>query len=268
MCLVAFAYRLFPHCPLLVLSNRDEFWERPTETARFWEENPEILAGKDLKSGGTWLGVTKSNRFAFLTNVRNLRIPKKENPRSRGLLVSDFLMGEFSAQEYADSLLPNEVNYEGFNLFVFDGLDAVSFGQGKSKVLSPGIYAVSNGSWDSIWPKTEKIKAKFEEVILREDAKDLSIVHPSWLSLEKSFFQILGDSDQVQDSSLLPDTGIGSEKEKALSSLRIRLPGYGTRSSTLVAFFTNNQIFFKERTFKDSFSDEYSEVSDSFFFCR
>lgn len=264
MCLVSFAYKVFPDCPILILSNRDEFWDRPTESARFWQSHPGLFGGRDLQSGGTWLGVTRLGKISFLTNVRNLSIPKKQNARSRGLLVSEFLQGSKSALEYAKELLSLEEHFEGFNLFLYDGKEAVTYGQGKFEIVKPGWYSVSNGSWDSLWPKTEKVKEQFQSLFKSFDFTKVSFGLEQMKAVEESFFSILSDTKQVSDTSILPNTGIGIEKEKALSSLKIELPGYGTRCSTLVASFSEGFMRFRERNFNSSYDNQFSETIETF----
>jgi len=115
MCLTVFAYRVHNKYPLLLATNRDEFYERPTRPAQFWENHPDLLAGKDLKAGGTWMGITKNHRFAALTNYRDMTTIK-ENAPSRGHIVTDFLNSDVNPVEFFQSMKPNTTDYNGFNL--------------------------------------------------------------------------------------------------------------------------------------------------------
>nr|WP_084597427.1 NRDE family protein [Leptospira wolbachii] len=251
------AYRVHPDFPLVIISNRDEFFERPTDPLHLWESNPKIIAGKDLKAGGTWLGASAFCKVAFLTNVRNFKKPPHPKPKSRGNLVLDFLKSSqsFSSEQYREEALKKAPDYEGFNLFVFDGKVAGYVGGDplQSQILEPGFHAVSNANWNTVWPKTEKLKLGVKQVF------DSFPKDQNWASqVASEFFRLLSDSDLVKEDSLLPDTGIGLDKERYLSSIRIRVPGYGTRASTLV-FYGKKNVEIIERTFSDPLSNEFTE---------
>ncbi|TGL45138.1 NRDE family protein [Leptospira perdikensis] len=257
MCLVVIAYRVHPEFPLVIVSNRDEFFERPTESLHLWDTSPKIIAGKDLKAGGTWLGVNSLGKVSFLTNVRNLRKPSHPHPISRGNLVLDFLKSErnVSSMDYRGKVQNQANEYEGFNLFVYDGKEANYVGGDPVQVLTlePGFHAVSNASWNTVWPKTAKLKSNVEQVF------NSMPMNENWRTLVTSeFFRLLADVDLVKDDSLLPDTGIGLEKERYLSSIRIRVPGYGTRASTIL-FYGKDGVEIVERTFSDPLSNEFTE---------
>ncbi|TGM80011.1 NRDE family protein [Leptospira bouyouniensis] len=257
MCLAVIAFGMHPDFPLVVVSNRDEFFERPTEALHVWEKEPKILAGKDLKAGGTWLGVNALGKLAFLTNVRNLKQTPHPNPKSRGSLVLDFLKseGSISALEYAKQVQSSKDEYEGFNLFLYDGIRAIAIGGDPfgNQTVESGFHAVSNASWNTSWPKTEKLKSqiisKFSDWTNGKITKQ---------NLEIEMFLSLNDAELVNDINLLPDTGIGIERERYLSSVRIKTPKYGTRASTIV-FYGKNSVEMIERSFSEPLSDGYTE---------
>ncbi|TGN19953.1 NRDE family protein [Leptospira idonii] len=261
MCLVGFAYKVWPGYPIVIASNRDEFFNRATEKASFWEDHPAILAGRDLQSFGTWLGVTKQGRVAFVTNNRNLRIPSISDPLSRGKLVSEFLISDLSSESYSKEIEANADKYEGFNLFVYDGGSLpvyISNRGGRRSVIEQGFHTLSNALWNTNWPKTEKLRSKM--VPLYED--NFAARRNEGFPWEK-IFEILNDRSMA-DSEGLPDTGIGKEKEKALSSIRITAPGYGTRASTIVAISEKGEVFFWEKTYKEPDAEEGEIVSYRF----
>lgn len=257
MCLVVIALGIHPKFPLVLASNRDEFFERPTEGLHVWDKEPKILAGKDLKAGGTWLGVNAFGKLAFLTNVRNLKKPPHPNPKSRGELVFRFLEsdGNFSLNDYAKEVHSAKDNFEGFNLFLFDGKEAAALGGDPFSIqaVGTGFHAVSNASWNTHWPKTDKLQSQMQTILSQWIEADLS-----QSEIESQIFVCLNDAELVKEEKRLPDTGIGIERERYLSSVRIKTPHYGTRASTLV-FYGKESVEMIERSFSDPLSDGYTE---------
>lgn len=225
MCVIYFAYETHPDHPLILLANRDEFYDRPTAAAAYWEDFPEIYAGRDLVAGGTWLGITRGGRFAAVTNFRDPSAPKGN--RSRGDLVAEFLKIDESPAKYLGGVEQRALQYSGFNLIVGDlgaggGLFYFSNRGTEIRRLEPGVYGLSNHLLDTPWPKVVRGKERFEKLLT------------SPVDIER-LFALLRDESLADDADL-PDTGIGYEKEKALSAIFIRTPIYGTRCSNVVTF--------------------------------
>lgn len=238
MCLIFFAFKIHPDYKLILAGNRDEFYARPTAPAAFWENNPCLLAGKDLKAGGTWFGITRNGRFAGITNYRDPKSIKKDSP-SRGLLVSRFLTGIDTPSSYLSGLNKGADRYNGFNL-ILGWKDELFYysNRGKGIVrLDPGIYGLSNHLLDSPWPKVVKGKSAFAGLI-----SQTTIPGPD------EFFKILDDREPPPDRDL-PDTGVGLERERMLSPAFISSPDYGTCSSTLLFIDRDDRVTFMERTF-------------------
>jgi uncharacterized protein with NRDE domain len=147
MCLIVLAWRAHPEYPLIVAANRDEFQARPAAPAAFWDDHPEILAGRDLEARGTWMGVSRSGRFAAVTNYRGAGEPRAVE--SRGALVSRFLVGGEKPGPYIDSLRKDL--YSGFNLLACDGEELwwISNRNGAPRRLEPGVYGLANALLDS-----------------------------------------------------------------------------------------------------------------------
>ncbi|MCC5816761.1 MAG: NRDE family protein [Leptospira sp.] len=230
MCLIAFSFQYPINYHLIVAANRDEFFNRKTAPANYWEEDTRIWGGKDLEGGGTWMGVREDGRFAFLTNYRNLHLVPISNPISRGQLVREFLISELEPKDYIQSKKEFSGRYEGFNLVVGD-LNTALYWNNKLDLLhelQKGIYTISNGTLLDNWYKTDIIKDDFQAFLDRGNIGD-----------REAIFQMLKNGTRAPKSKL-PDTGIGEEKEWALSSPFIELPGYGTRSSTYVALKMDN----------------------------
>ena len=237
MCILFIAYRDHSRFPLIVLANRDEFYDRPTAPAARWADHPQITAGRDLVGGGTWLGVKDSGRFAAVTNYRD---PSRlEGTVTRGRLVSDFLIGEIPAAEYIEMVATESARYSGFNLIVSDDDELLYFSNAsgdKPRKLEPGVYGLSNHLLGTPWPKVSSGLAAFERLIESvEISKDAA-------------FDLLADETLAADENL-PDTGIGLEKERLLSSIFIRSPTYGTRSSTVVLIDSDGEVQLDERTY-------------------
>jgi uncharacterized protein with NRDE domain len=236
MCLILFSYLKHPRYRLILAANRDEFYERPTKSAGFWEEDGNILAGKDLKLGGTWLGITRNGRFAAITNYREPGSFKPDAP-SRGKLVSGFLEGAAAPCDYLRAAAVSAGKYNGFNILVgdTDSLCYFSNRDGGVKELVPGLYGLSNHLLDTPWPKVQLGKRLLGSA-LNGDFRP------------EELFRILGNSIRPDDSQL-PDTGIGLDWERILSSVFIKSPVYGTRSSTLVTVDYEGNVDFTERVF-------------------
>lgn len=241
MCLIIFAYDCHPHYRLILAANRDEYFHRPTERAHFWQSNPRVLAGRDLEMLGTWMGITRSGRFAALTNFRD-PLAQITNAKSRGTLVSGFLcMNEYPIRYLQEVELSRDL-YNPFNLLVGDLSNLMYYCHQTSevKVLKPKIYGLSNHRLDTPWPKVQKSKQALANYI---DNKTLIE--------SQALFEILADDKMAQDREL-PDTGISYEFEKLLSSIFIQGTDYGTRSSTVLFIDRDDRVTFKERSFNQS----------------
>ena len=231
MCLIVFAWQVVPGAPLVACANRDEFYDRPTRAAAPWPEHPAIYAGRDLKGGGSWMGITTEDagsRFAALTNIRG-PLERRLDAPSRGALVADFLAGSMSAPAYLASIAPLAQRYNGFNLVLGDrhalywysnrAADDARNGQ----PLTPGIYGISNGLLDAPWPKVVRTKAEFASLLCQGAPED-------------AYFEMLADTTRAPDMRL-PNTGIELALERTLSAVCIASPDYGTRTSTVVKVF-------------------------------
>lgn len=240
MCLIVFAFEAHPLYRLVLAANRDEFYSRPTAPAAFWTEFPFVLAGRDLAAGGTWLGISKTGRFAAVTNYRDPLAPTGK--KSRGDLTKDFLTGQARAENFLFEIKENKTAYSGFNLLVGDfgvenaGLKYFSNRGRQIADVQPGIYGLSNALLDTNWHKVEKSKSRLSEILQRNDeivAADL--------------FEILADREFAPDEKL-PETGVGLMVERVLSPAFIKTPDYGTRSSTVLLVERNGRITFVEKT--------------------
>jgi uncharacterized protein with NRDE domain len=240
MCVIFFAYEVHPRYPLILLANRDEFYDRPTEKARYWKDFPDIYAGRDLVGGGTWLGVSRKGRFSAVTNFRDPNA--RTGTISRGNLVADFLKTDEPAENYLKNIQSRSSDFSGFNLLAGEINSAknelfyFSNCGGEIKKLSAGIYGLSNHLLDTPWRKIEMGKEIFAAILKQKSFSD------------ELFFELLSD-DILADDADLPDTGIGFEREKLLSSIFIKTPIYGTRCSTVLKFERDFKFDFDERVF-------------------
>lgn len=240
MCLIAIAIAQHPDYPLIIAGNRDEFYSRPTAALDYWEDKPDILAGRDLKSSGTWLGITKSGRIGAITNYRDPEslLGKNKGP-SRGGLIREFLEGSDPPQVYLDRIRSTRNLYNGFNLIVGHARELWWYSNvsDERKKLSPGIHGISNHLLNTPWPKVEKMKAEMASLI-----RENKIIDPGMI------FEILSDQQPPPDAEL-PDTGIGLEWERILSPIFITSEIYGTRSSSIIFIDRSCHATFYERRF-------------------
>lgn len=238
MCLVVLRWDPQGPFPLVVVANRDELHARPTAAAGRWEDAPEVLAGRDLEAGGTWLGVAETGRFAALTNYREgLGAPR--GARSRGELVAGFLRGRAAPAPYARGLGDLDA-YAGFTLLLCDGRELVALSNrdgGEPEPLAPGVYGLSNHLLESPWPKVERTKARLAELLDAPDPPD-----------PEALLALLADRAGAPDEHL-PDTGVGLELERFLAPVFLVGPVYGTRCSSAVVWSQSGELSFAERRF-------------------
>jgi uncharacterized protein with NRDE domain len=237
MCIILLAREAHPDYSLILAANRDEFYERPTARASFWEDDGDVLAGRDLERGGTWLGVTRRGRFAAVTNYREPLVKIKDAP-SRGLLVSRFLAGSDGPQDYLQELSASARLYNGFNLVVGTPSSLFYFSNrgGPPTEIPSGVHGLSNHLLNTPWPKVERGQSALRRVV--ED-RDFSV---------EEIFEVLADDARAEDLAL-PQTGVTLEMERLLSPLFIKTPVYGTRSSTVLLINRRQEVVFVERTF-------------------
>jgi uncharacterized protein with NRDE domain len=236
MCLLALAWKAHPDYPLILAGNRDERHARASAAAGFWSDAPDVLAGRDLEAGGTWLGITTGGRHAVVTNYREGLNPVKAR-RSRGALTAEFLEGTMSAMEYVSAVRRRGSDYGAFSLVCGDrdSLWYVSNRSGEPEAITPGIHALSNHLLDTPWPKVEAAKARLRSIL---DSGNLD---------DDALFDLLADRRPA--SRGLPDTGIGPELERRVSAAFVQNPVYGTRCSTLVLQHRDGSTRFAERRF-------------------
>jgi len=240
MCLVNFHFQEHPVYKLIVVANRDEFYERPTAAAGFWKDYPTILAGRDLVHMGTWLGVKRDGRFAALTNYRD---PNEAKGRfSRGEIVRDFLANGEAPVDFIQTLAKNKGYYGGYNVVVGDGSQLFHYNNilDEMNEIRPGTHSLSNHTLNTPWPKVAKGKKQLGDSV-RSCPGEVQI---------DSLFDIISDQTIAEDQHL-PNTGVGLEMERLLSPLFIKSPNYGTRSSTVLLIDKEHNITFVERTFHE-----------------
>lgn len=234
MCLLFYCRDAHPELPFILLANRDEFYDRPTRPAGFWAGDPAVLAGRDLRRHGTWLGITRTGRWAALTNFREPSEAAFE--RSRGDIVRDYLTGDRSARDFAAALQPVAAEYDGFNLLLGDARESLWLSNrgGSLRTLGPGVYGLSNHLLETPWPKVRHGKRNLSAQLRRRPVVD-------------RLFEPLADRTVYEDD--LPDTGVDPAVERMLSSAFIASPRYGTRSSTLIMVNRDRKAYFEERTY-------------------
>lgn len=247
MCLLFFSYRTTPGYRLVVAANRDEFLARPTAPLAFVNPEKSLLAGRDLQSGGTWLGITAGLKFAAITNFRDPAANRADAP-SRGEILMGFLTGATGAGQFVFDLTTRASRYNGFNLILGDALELYYYSNkaGPPRLLTPGFYGLSNHLLDTAWPKVVRGKE-----LLRPHMVETAKIDPLQL------LHLLEDNLHPADDRL-PDTGVGLEWERLLSPVFIDSPTYGTRSSAVVTVTDAGEVSFTEKTVLRSAADDPS----------
>ena len=234
MCFVLVALQAHPRYPLILLANRDEFYDRPAEPMHKWDGPRGLIAGRDLKSGGTWMGVDESSgKLALVTNYREPEA--KPGERSRGLLVLDFFRSELDTFE--QQLSHHADSYSGFNLLYGTPGDLRYFSNrgGRAEQISPGVHGLSNGLLDEAWPKVVRGREMLEDVLKTEEPD------------RESLCRILEDRVAAPDDQL-PETGVSLELERMLAPIFIETERYGTRCSSLLMVDSGGGFTVMEKT--------------------
>ncbi len=241
MCLILFAWQTHPRYPLVVAANRDEFHDRPTTAAGFWEETPSILAGRDLRAGGTWLGVNRTGRFAAISNYREPLFKTSQLEYSRGHLVRDFLLGNSAPKPHAERLQAQGARYHGFNLLLGDREEFFYVSNRNEKPISvaPGSHGLSNHLLDTDWPKVHDGRTRLDAVLKDEH------IDP------EALLELLADKSTTSRTRLSTEE-LQSEPERTTKLIFIDSPVYGTRSSTVLLLDRDGEMTFVERQFDAS----------------
>jgi len=239
MCLIAFDHRPGSACPLRLVANRDEFHARPTAPLSRWDDAPDILGGRDLEAGGTWLAVHRRGRFAAITNLREPRLEVPPGAHSRGALVREALECNDLTAWLAQLAAGAAGDYPGFNLLAGDGERLWHLHRGldglRLRRVPPGLHGLSNASLDTPWPK----------LIAARQGLANSLRHGRW---PEDALAVMHDSRPADDDRL-PDTGVGLETERRLSPPFIVGREYGTRATTWVTWFEDGHIDMGEQRF-------------------
>lgn len=237
MCLIFFSLNQHPEYKLIIAANRDEFYSRRTAPAQFWQDHPDVLAGRDLEAMGTWLGITRQGKVSMLTNYRDLTNVNLNAP-SRGKLVSDYLIEPVSASAYINKIAQQGALYNGFNLVVGSPDEFYYYSNHAEGVkrLTEGFYGISNNLLDTPWPKVTLGKQKIAAILQKQNIDPEEILSAL-------------NHDSVAQDAELPQTGLSLERERALSAMFIKTENYGSRCSTVILIDKQNNVEFTERTY-------------------
>jgi uncharacterized protein with NRDE domain len=237
MCLLVLAWQSHARYRLVVAANRDEFHARAAAPLARWPPPADILAGRDLRAGGTWLAVDRRRRFGVVTNFRELARPRVGAP-SRGELIPSFLAADDGAQEFFAALAAHAAGYSGFNLLLADE-HSLWYGSNRAtpfaRALTPGVYGLSNELLDTPWPKLERVRAGLHAWLERPTASP------------QELFALLADRTPAQ--TLPPTGGLPPEWARALSAPFVLHPEYGTRCSTVLLLQNDGRLWLGERRF-------------------
>ena len=216
-------------------ANRDEFHARPAQAMHWWPDRPQVLGGRDLEAGGTWLAVSSPGRIAAVTNYRE-DLERQHRGRSRGELVSNFVAGASPALGYCREL--SEADYAGFSLLACDR-DAIVYVSNRgdpARELPPGVYGLSNASLDTPWNKVTRSKKALETLVAKQEID----VEP--------LFALLADRAPAPSDDYA-GTGLAPGLARAVSAPFIAANGYGTRCSTILLLAESGEVEIHERRF-------------------
>tara|TARA_B100001964_G_C14242468_1_gene605742 strand:+ start:762 stop:1493 length:732 start_codon:yes stop_codon:yes gene_type:complete len=225
MCLILFAVQPNEKLRLVIAANRDELYDRPASSAGYWQDSPEVLGGRDLQMGGTWLGISKQGRFAAVTNFRETPADPLP-PRSRGELTSKFLTTDLAARDYLEDIRTLEQEYRGFNLILHDGTDMYYYSNRMDsiRILEPGFYGLSNQLLDCDWPKVTEGRLKMSHIV--QSHSEVEVLH-------QELFKVLfdpGDSEPFSNCFIATDE-------------------YGTCAATVLSISSGGETNFQEQGF-------------------
>ncbi|HEY6516628.1 MAG TPA: NRDE family protein [Steroidobacteraceae bacterium] len=243
MCLLVLAWNTHPRYRLVVAANRDEYHDRPSAPLGPWPAPADILAGRDLRAGGTWVGIDRRRRFGIVTNFRDLVRAPVHAP-SRGGLIPRYLAATTSPGDYLAGLEHEARSYGGFNLLLADG-ESLWYGSNRcapfARALSPGIHGLSNERLDTPWPKLRRVRRGFEDWLSGGGSVD-----------DGKLLAVLADRAPATEEEGLPGTGVSPEWERTLSSPFVLNQTFGTRNTTLVAIEPSGACYLAEHRFDPS----------------
>ena len=260
MCLLVLAWRAHPRYRLVLAANRDEFHEREAEPLSKWTSPQDILAGRDVRGGGTWLGLDRARRFGVVTNFRELQRPRRSAP-SRGRLIPDFLAEAQTPEHYLARLETDAPGFSGFNLLVGDS-EQLWYASNRmdrfAQALPAGVHGLSNEFLDSPWPKLQRVRGAFETWLAHETAREAASSPAAGDETQAaaaaaavaSLFAMLADRTPAPEGS--PGTGLPPEWERTLSSPFVMHPTYGTRCSTVLLIEPSGAAVMAERRFAEN----------------
>ncbi len=235
MCLVVFAWKMHPEYRLVLAANRDEFHQRPAQAMHWWPDRPDILAGRDLQAGGTWLAVSRPGRFATVTNYRE-QLSSRPGLRSRGEIITNFVSSDTPVQSFVSSL-ENDA-YAGFSILAMDRdtLWYVSNRGDDAMELAPGVYGLSNASLDTPWNKLVRTRDALRKLT---EAGSID---------ETALFRIMADRTPAPTA----DVEAGNLPfilARTLTAPHIVSAEYGTRCCTTLSWSNDEKIHVSERRF-------------------
>lgn len=253
MCLIVFAWKVVQGTPLFAIGNRDDYHDRPTLPACWWPEAPDIFAGKDTISQGTWLGISKNGRFGAATCVRDAHTPQ-DGAISKDILVSEYLQSKLSPTDYIQQLQHDNRLFDGYNLLVGDKETLIWYSnrypddERNGKPLASGIYGLSNGKLDESWRKVTRAKAQFTSLLYQ-------------CAPVEAYFELLKDCTRASECRL-PETGLSIEDETVLSSIFVFSPKYGTKSSSVMMIHADHDPVLLERVFPRLDTPPYPVITE------
>jgi len=241
MCLLVLAWQAHARYRLVVAANRDEYHERPAAPLAKWPPPAQLIAGRDLRAHGTWLGIDRARRFGVVTNFRELQDARPGAP-SRGGLIPRYLgAGGESAAGFLAALAHEAQAYSGFNLLLADQ-ESLWYGSNRAtpfaRALPPGVYGLANELLDTPWPKLARARAGFTAWLRAPQALPA-----------QELFALLADRTPADEATLAHVGGLPPQWHRALSAPFVLHPDYGTRCSSVLLLESGGGLYLAERRF-------------------
>lgn len=251
MCLITLSFNQHPDYPLIVVQNRDEFYNRPSESLHFWEDEPNVLAGRDTRHGGTWSGITRTGRFASLNNRPFTDFEPKKDTRSRGDLVKNYLASEESPEAWLQKMLDQRRDYDSYQMVfgTLENLYVYSNSMDRICSLKPGLHSFSNTDDELSRHKLSRSTNLVESYLTSHSEPD-----------PDELIALFSDTEKANSFENLPPA-LSQETARTHSAIFIEGQDFGTVNTTAILVKQSGEVKVKEQRYDQNKQGEATEKS-------